>query len=55
MQTGGFLGADRIPHFDGGLFDDDEVLELDAEGLRILTADFSVIDPYCIMLAHSRA
>ncbi len=36
MQTGGFFGADRIPHFDGGLFDDAEVLELDAEGLRIL-------------------
>jgi len=36
MQTGGFFGADRIPHFNGGLFDDAEVLELDAEGLRIL-------------------
>jgi MmeI, N-terminal domain/MmeI, helicase spacer domain/Pentapeptide repeats (8 copies) len=23
MQTGGFFGADRVPHFDGGLFDDE--------------------------------
>src|SRR5829696_4470308 len=49
MQTGGFFGADRIPHFDGGLFDDDEVLELDAEGLRILSRltglDWGSIEP----------
>ena len=38
MQTGGFFGLDQMPHFDGGLFDDDEVLELDAEGLRYCTA-----------------
>jgi hypothetical protein len=37
MQTGGFFGADRVLHFDGGLFDDAEVLELDAEGMRILS------------------
>jgi len=36
MSTGGYFGVDRIPHFDGGLFDDDEVLDLDAEGLRVL-------------------
>ena len=49
MQTGGFFGADRVPHFDGGLFDDDEVLELDAEGLRILSRltglDWGSIEP----------
>jgi type II restriction/modification system DNA methylase subunit YeeA len=36
MRTGGFFGVDQILHFDGGLFDNDEVLELDVEGLRIL-------------------
>ncbi len=36
MSTGGYFGMEKIPHFDGGLFDDDEVLELDAEGLRVL-------------------
>src|SRR5829696_1074360 len=36
MRTGGFFGVDPILHFDGGLFDDDEVLELDVAGLRIL-------------------
>jgi hypothetical protein len=49
MQTGGYFGADRIPHFDGGLFDEDEVLELDAEGLRILSRltglDWGSIEP----------
>ena len=49
MRTGGFFGVERIPHFDGGLFDDDEVLELDADGLRILqrmsTLDWSSIEP----------
>jgi type II restriction/modification system DNA methylase subunit YeeA len=49
MQTGGFFGADRIPHFDGGLFDNNEVLELDAEGLRILSRltslDWGSIEP----------
>jgi type II restriction/modification system DNA methylase subunit YeeA len=36
MSTGGYFGVDRILHFDGGLFDDDEVLDLDADGLRVL-------------------
>ncbi len=36
MSAGGYFGVDRIPHFDGGLFDNDEVLDLDAEGLRVL-------------------
>jgi type II restriction/modification system DNA methylase subunit YeeA len=35
MSTGGYFGVEKIPHFDGGLFDD-EVLDLDAEGLRVL-------------------
>jgi type II restriction/modification system DNA methylase subunit YeeA len=49
MQSGGFFGADRVLHFDGGLFDDAEVLELDAEGMRILSRltrlDWGSIEP----------
>ena len=49
MRGGGFFGVDEIPHFDGGLFDDDEVLELDGEGLRILNRitvlDWGSIEP----------
>jgi len=49
MRTGGFFGVDQIPRFDGGLFDNDEVLELEAEGLRILSRisglDWSSIEP----------
>jgi type II restriction/modification system DNA methylase subunit YeeA len=36
MRTGGFFGIDQILRFNGGLFDDEEVLELDADGLRVL-------------------
>ena len=35
-RAGGFFGVDHILHFDGGLFDDEEVLDLDAEWLRVL-------------------
>ena len=38
-----------VPHFDGRLFDDDSVLELDSDGLDILarvsTLDWSSIEP----------
>jgi hypothetical protein len=34
MSTGGWFGADQVPHFDGGLFDDDSVLALDEEALH---------------------
>jgi len=36
MATGGFFGVDAIAHFNGRLFEDDTVLELDVEGLDIL-------------------
>ncbi len=36
MNGGGFFGTERILNFDGGLFDDNEVLRLDAEGMRVL-------------------
>jgi hypothetical protein len=49
MRTGDFFGVEDILHFDGGLFDDDEVLDLDAEGLRILNRltnlDWGSIEP----------
>src|SRR5215212_2197005 len=36
MRDGGFFGFEKVPCFDGGLFDDEEVLALDREGLDIL-------------------
>ena len=36
MATGGWFGADPIPHFNGGLFDDDTALELDGESMDVL-------------------
>ena len=49
MATGGWFGRDKILHFDGGLFDDDLVLELDSAGLDILVKisglDWSNIEP----------
>jgi len=49
MAKGGYFGLDRIPHFNGGLFDDDTVLELTHDDLRILhrvsQLDWSSIEP----------
>jgi type II restriction/modification system DNA methylase subunit YeeA len=49
MQKGGAFGLDHILHFNGGLFDDDEALPLDADSLDILREiakqDWSAIDP----------
>jgi len=49
MAKGGYFGLDRIPHFNGGLFDDDTVLDLTREDLRILhrvsQLDWSSIEP----------
>ena len=36
MATGGWFGVERIPHFNGGLFDDDTALELDGESMDVL-------------------
>jgi hypothetical protein len=36
MATGGFFGVETIKHVDGGLFNDDSVLPLDSDSLRIL-------------------
>jgi type II restriction/modification system DNA methylase subunit YeeA len=49
MATGGWFGTDQIPHFNGGLFDDDTVLDLDSDSLDILARvsklDWSSIEP----------
>jgi hypothetical protein len=36
MNTGGYFGADKILHFNGGLFDDDRVLQLDSDAMDII-------------------
>lgn len=49
MSTGGWFGSEEIRHFDGHLFDDDTVLDLDSDGIDILsvvcTLDWSSIEP----------
>ena len=49
MATGGFFGSDEIKHFNGGLFEDDSVLELDSDSIAILDRvaklDWSSIEP----------
>jgi type II restriction/modification system DNA methylase subunit YeeA len=49
MRSGGFFGADEIAWFNGGLFDDDEALPLDSEGVKqtLIAArmDWSSIEP----------
>ncbi len=49
MRTGGSLLWLQIPYFNGGLFDDDDVIELDRESLDILARvsrlDWSSIEP----------
>ena len=36
MNTGGFFGVEKILHFNGGLFDDDTVLQLDSDAMDII-------------------
>lgn len=49
MRVGGSFGLEHILHFNGGLFDDDEALPLDADSLDMLRViakqDWSSIDP----------
>jgi type II restriction/modification system DNA methylase subunit YeeA len=49
MNTGGYFGADRILFFNGGLFDNDYVLELDSDGMDIVAGidalDWAAIEP----------
>jgi len=49
MAHGDSFGRDVIPHFNGGLFDDDATLALDGEAIRMLHAvaglDWSAIEP----------
>lgn len=52
MATGGWFGAEEIPHFNGGLFNDDTVFDLDSDSLNILAKvsqlDWSSIEPSII-------
>lgn len=49
MAHGDFFGEHAVPHFNGGLFDDDSIIELDRTGLTILhhvaSLDWSSIEP----------
>lgn len=49
MSAGGWFGAEEIHHFDGRLFDDDRVLELDSQAMDLLAQvtnlDWSSIEP----------
>ncbi|GAF97045.1 unnamed protein product, partial [marine sediment metagenome] len=49
MAGGGFFGLDRIPHFNGGIFDSRDALPLDRDNLEILARvarlDWSSIEP----------
>jgi hypothetical protein len=49
MADGGFFGLERIPHFNGGIFDSAEALPLNRDGLEILVQvarlDWSSIEP----------
>ncbi len=49
MATGGYFGADRIAHINGGLFDNAEVIDLDSDSLSLLAQvsalDWSSIEP----------
>lgn len=49
MSKGGYFGPIRIPYFNGRLFDDAQVLELDRDGIEILhrvaSLDWSSIEP----------
>ena len=49
MKTGGYFGADKILYFNGGLFDDDNVLPLDTADMDIIAGidalDWGAIEP----------
>jgi hypothetical protein len=59
MTDGGWFGPEEIRRFDGRIFDDAEVLPLDADGLDILdrvsTLDWSSIEPsvFCTRFERS--
>jgi hypothetical protein len=59
MRDGGFFGFEKVPRFDGGLFDDDEVLMLNREGLDILhrvgRLDWDSIEPSILGILFERS
>lgn len=59
MSKGGWFGSDPIANFDGRLFDDDTVLELDSDGIEILVQvsklDWSSIEPFILGTLFERS
>ena len=59
MAGGGWFGPDQIRAFDGGLFDDDSVLELDGDSIEILVRvsrlDWSSIEPSILSTLFERS
>jgi len=49
MKSGGYFGADKIMHFNGGLFDNENVLALDSADMDIIadidSLDWGAIEP----------
>ena len=49
MRTGGMVGFERVEHFNGGLFDTDDTLPLEADDIslcrRVAALDWGEIDP----------
>lgn len=49
MRTGGMVGFERVGHFNGGLFDDEETLPLEADDIvlcrRVAALEWGEIDP----------
>jgi type II restriction/modification system DNA methylase subunit YeeA len=49
MRTGGMVGFERVEHFNGGLFDDDNTLPLEPDDIdlcrRVAALDWGEIDP----------
>ncbi|HEU4326919.1 MAG TPA: DNA methyltransferase [Roseiflexaceae bacterium] len=49
MREGSYFGTERVPQFNGGLFDDDDVLPLNADELQFLAdaarLDWSQVEP----------
>jgi len=59
MSEGGWFGTDLIPHFNGGLFDDDLALALDMRGFDILSdvaeLDWASIEPSILGVLFERS
>ena len=59
MAEGDYFGEHQIRYFDGGLFDDDTVLDMDGDGINILHGitqlDWSAIEPVILGTLFTRS